>query len=94
MTRLSEEDNCLNENLLRMPTSPPGAVAVGFADSAEPEFHAQCDKPVSVQFIHEVPSEPNAVSEDTQEENVPKIGEKSGRKSQRSPVKQLSFFKD
>lgn len=58
MTRLSEEDNCLNENLLRMPTSPPGAVAVGFADSAEPEFHAQCDKPASVQFIHEVPSEP------------------------------------
>lgn len=77
-----------------MPTNSPAAVATGFAESAEPECQAQCDKSAFVRFTHEVPVNQNAVSENIQEQKVPKTGEKSGRKSWSPLIKQLSFFQD
>lgn len=62
--KLFEEDSCLNENLLKMPTHFPVAIATGFADSAEPGARLSVISQHSSDLLMRLPVNQNAMWED------------------------------
>lgn len=73
--KLFEEDSCLNENLLKMTTRFPVAIATGFADSAEPGARLRVISQHSSAWLMRFPVNQNAMWEDAQNIEFPKLGE-------------------
>lgn len=62
--KLLEEDSCLNENLLKVPTHFPVAIATGFVDSAEPGARLSVISQHLADLLTRFPVNQNAVWED------------------------------